>query len=214
MKLKQLATTLALGLALAAQTEAADVLRYEGLPSGSKVRMDGDSSIHKWYAESTLVSGFLEFAKDFKLADVKPGPVQAKVEAAIPVRTLKCSSGKAMDNVMYDAMKVKEFPRIEYRLQSLECKAAAAEKVPAKFEAKGQLVVMGTTNPVTLKVTIEAPAPDRLLVKMTEKVRMTMTSFKITPPKLSFLGIGMITTDDNVDIVFEWLTAVKAAEAK
>ena len=212
MTLKSILLTAGLGLALGANLFAADVVRYEGQPAGSKVRMDGDSTIHKWYAESTVVSGFMEFDKGFALADVKPGPVAVKVETVIPVRTLKSSSGRAMDNVMYNAMATTNFTKIEFRLASLECKEAAKGAVPAKFEAKGNLVVMGNTNPITMVVTMESPEKDRIIVKTAEKLKMKMTTYKIAPPVLN-LGIMKINTDDNIDLGFEWVTAVKAAEA-
>ena len=209
MELKTLLLTASLGLALGSNLFAADVVRYEGQPAGSKVRMDGDSTIHRWHAESTVVSGFMEFDKGFALEAVKAGPVTAKVEAVIPVRTLKSSSGRAMDNVMYSAMATTNFNKIEFRLSSLECKEPAKDKVPAKFQAKGNLVVMGTTNAITMAVTIESPEKDKLLVKTTDKVKMKMTDYKIVPPKLN-LGIMKIVTDDNVEIIVEWMTALKA----
>ena len=35
------------------------MVRYESQP-GSKMRMDGTSTIHDWHAESQLIGGFLE----------------------------------------------------------------------------------------------------------------------------------------------------------
>lgn len=215
MTCKNLFGIAGLTLALAANLNAAEVIRYEGQPTGSKIRMDGDSSIHRWYAESPLISGSLEFEKGFVLDAVKPGPVPAKVQASIPVRTFMSSGTpqRSMNNVMYDALNAKQFPRIDFRLDTLECKEAAKDKAPAKFQAKGHLAVMGTTNPVTLAVTMEAPDKEKLLVKTVEKVKLKMTDFKVVPPKLN-LGIIKITTDDNLEIGFEWMTAVKAEEKK
>src|SRR6266542_2920145 len=100
MNLRYLVLHASVALALTSTLSAADVVRYEGQPSGSSVRMDGTSSIHDWYAQSALVSGSMEIDKDFKTDSVKPGKVNAKVESTIPVRTLKSSSGRPMDNVM------------------------------------------------------------------------------------------------------------------
>ena len=210
MTSKTILLTASLGLALGANLFAADVVRYEGQPTGSKVRMEGDSTIHKWHAESTVVSGFMEFDKGFALDALKAGPVTTKVEAVIPVRTLKSSSGRPMDNVMYSAMSATNFNKIEFRLNSLECKDP---KAPAKFEAKGNLVVMGATNPITMAITIEAPQKDQLLVKTTDKLKMKMSDYKIKAPVLN-LGIMKIVTDDNVEISVEWLTGLKAPDAK
>jgi len=115
-----------------------------------------------------------------------------------------------MDNVMYSAMAATNFNKIEFRLNSLECKDP---KAPAKFEAKGNLVVMGATNPITMAVTIEAPQKDQLLVKTTDKLKMKMSDYKIKAPVLN-LGIMKIVTDDNIEISVEWLTGLKAPDAK
>ena len=213
MELKTTLLTAVLGLALGSQLFAAEVVRYEGQSTGSKVRMDGDSTIHRWSAESTLVSGFMEFEQGFALDAVKLGPVNAKVEVFIPVRTLKSSSGRAMDNVMYSAMAATNFPKIDFRLTSLDCTQPGREKVPPSFAAKGNLVVMGHTNPVTLAVTIESPAKDQLLVKTAAKVKMKMTDYKIVPPKID-LVVAKIVTDDNIEIGLEWRTALAAPDKK
>ena len=63
---------------------------------GSRVVIDGDSSVHKWKVESKLVGGTLEVNA---AALGKPGKLDAKATVFIPVRSLK-SGKKRMDEVM------------------------------------------------------------------------------------------------------------------
>ena len=127
------------------------MVRYESQP-GSKMRMDGTSTIHDWHAESQLIGGFLEL--DAALIEApekaKPGKVAAQAETFVAVRSLKCSSGKAMDAVMQEAMKEKENPRIGFKLAELTFKEAKGAQL--QFEAKGNLTVSGVTKEITFPV--------------------------------------------------------------
>ena len=131
-------------LAFTVSSSGQTLVRYESQP-GSKMRMDGTSTIHDWHAESQLIGGFVEL--DAALVEApdkaKPGKVAAKGETFIAVRSLKCSSGKAMDAVMQEAMKEKENPRIAFKLVELSLKEAKGAQV--NFEAKGSLTVSGVT---------------------------------------------------------------------
>ena len=96
---------------------AADAMvRYEAQPE-SKVRIDGTSTIHDWTVQGTIIGGFVEADPTFAKAPGTVSKMNPKVEVTIPVRSLKSDQAKAMDNVMYEAMKQKEFPKIEYRLK-------------------------------------------------------------------------------------------------
>ena len=60
---------------------------------GSSVKIDGDSSVHKWKVESKLIGGTI----DVNAAALgKPGKLAAKATVFIPVRSLKCGN-KLMD---------------------------------------------------------------------------------------------------------------------
>src|SRR4051794_15514067 len=72
---------------------AADpITRFNAKPGNLKVRLEGTSTIHDWQMEGPIISGFLEAGPGFPTEpgqDAKPGKVPAKVEARIPVRSLK-----------------------------------------------------------------------------------------------------------------------------
>jgi len=97
--------------------------RYTAEPTGSKVKVEGTSTIHDWTVESKLVGGVIELDPSFDFEKPRPGKVSARVAVLIPVRQLK-SDKTAMDTVMYDAMKEKEHPRINYHLTQMTLKEA------------------------------------------------------------------------------------------
>lgn len=186
------------------QTNAAAIrtIRFVAQP-GSKVRMDGTSTIHDWNVESRIIGGFLEFDEGLSLAALKPGQIKARVEAIIPVSSLKSSSGRPMDSIMYEAMNQAQFPRIEYRLRELTCK-----ELPAKFEAIGELQVSGVTNRITMPVTMESPTNGQL--RIAGATTLKMTDFGIKPPAPSLGGVAPIKTGDEVGISFEWVALLKS----
>jgi polyisoprenoid-binding protein YceI len=161
--------------------------------------------------ESFIVKGALELDSAFVAnpTEAKPGKIPAKVEATIPVRTLRSTKSKAMDDRMYQAMKMTQFPQIEYRLTELTLKETPkSANGPFLFDSKGDLAVSGVTNKVSFPVTITRT--DKTM-KTTGSTSMKMTSFGITPPALN-LAIAVIRTGDDVTITFDWVTA--ASEAK
>ncbi len=184
-----------------AHTPAVQLLRFTAQPGG-KLRFDGTSTIHDWNVEGRVLGGFFEVEAPFPPTNPQPAPLQARAEIMIPVTSLKSSSGAAMDSIMYQAMQQTNFPRIHYRLTSLTLKTP-----PASYEATGDLTVSGVTNRLTMPVTIESPATNRL--RITGSTALKMTSFGIQPPAPNLGGLTPIKTGDDVTLTFEWLAAHK-----
>lgn len=215
--------TLALLLLAGFSVQAADQMTKYYAKSGSKMRIEGTSTIHDWQVEGTLIGGYLEVSSNFPSEpgqDVKPGKVEAHAEPFIMVRSLKSveKDGKPysdrMDEVMYEHLKAKENPKIAFHLTELTLKEPAkSNDTPYVFEAKGQLAVSGVTNDVTMPVTI-LPLGDKKL-KVSGKTTLKMTDFKVEPPNP--LGLG-IKTGDEIKIIFDWMVAQRnppaAAAAK
>src|ERR1051326_484873 len=109
-------------MALATTLPAQNLTKFESKP-GTKLRMDGTSSIHDWSVETGIVAGSMELDSSFLAnpTSAKPGTIPAKVQTTLPVRSLK-SGTKALDDRMYEAMNMKAFPKIEYRLTELTLK--------------------------------------------------------------------------------------------
>ncbi len=203
---RYLALTLALAAALAAQAQAQNTV-FSAQPTGSKMKIDGTSTVHDWTIEGGIIAGSIELDAKF-LADptkAAPGKVGAKADVVIPVRTLK--SGKTtMDSVVYQAMSMTNFPRIAYHLGELTLKETPkSADGPYSFDSKGELVIKGTTNKVSFPVTITRSGK---ALKTTGTTKVKMTDYKVPPPAPSLLGIS-IKTGDEVTLTFDWSTQEK-----
>ncbi len=208
---------LALLFLVALSAHAADLTKYYAR-SGSKMRIEGTSTIHDWQVEGTLIGGYLEVGSNFPQepgAAATPGKVDAHAEPFIMVRSLKSieKDGKPysdrMDEVMYEHLKAQQNPKIAFHLTDLELKEAPKTKdAPYVFEAKGQLAVAGVTNSVTMPVNV-VPLGDKKL-KVSGKTTLKMTDFKVEPPNP--LGLG-IKTGDEIKIIFDWMVAQRNTPA-
>lgn len=199
----------AIGVAVCAALAAlaADSIYFESRP-GTKIKLDGTSTMHVWTVESQIIKGTLEVPAGFA-KDPAAAAKNTKVEVAIPVRSLK--SGKsAMNTIMWEAMKMKDHPNIEYKLLELTPKSGGAPGAIAQFDAKGALKVAGVTRTNTMPVTIEKL--DATKAKVTGTTTVKMTDFGIKPPAPT-VGLGFIKTGDDVKIAFEWHTEQAAANA-
>jgi polyisoprenoid-binding protein YceI len=213
MKTRFIFATLALTSAIAVQ---GDGLRYQAQPAGNKVRIEGTSTAHDWEMEGTLIGGFVEFdqAVQFDTAQatipgLKDKRLAMKSQVIIPVRSIK-SDAKAMPHVMeglmQDALKEKDFKKIECHVTEMTLKEPHAAGKPFEFDATGELAIAGKTNKVTFPVSIDVPEKDKLKISGTAPVKMS--DYGITPPAPSF-GLGLMKTGDEVKIIFDWSVAKK-----
>jgi len=198
-------------LLLAGRLPAQTFTRYQAEFAGSKVTIAGTSTIHDWTAEGQLIGGSLELDSAFPVDPAQktaaPGKVNAKVSVTIPVRSLKCSSGPAMDTVMQNAMTMEKYPKIEYTLKELALRDPTEAGKPMRFNSEGELTVCGVKKVIRMPVTIEPAGAGKL--KIVGTVPLKMTDFKIQPPAPK-LALGMIKTGDDVQISLTWMIAVPA----
>ena len=74
---------------LLAAPASAQTVRYEPLPTGSKVKMEGTSTIHDWTVNSPTINGFIEADSGFPESALKdPKAAKPGVQVSIPVETL------------------------------------------------------------------------------------------------------------------------------
>ena len=198
-------------LILAASIQAAENwTRYNAQPTGSKVKIEGTSTIHDWTMEGQIIGGYVELDPGFDAAP-KPGKVSARALVSIPVRSL--NSGKAsMDSVMQQAMKQANHPKIEYRLTEMSLKEMPkSPEGPYQFDTKGELAVAGVTNKISMPVSMQRI--DKTKLKFSGSTPIKMTDYGVTPPAPT-IGLGLIKTGNDVKITFEWITAQRAQTAK
>ena len=183
------------GLAVTALT------RYLAQP-GSKVRLEGTSSLHPWEVTGSVIGGTLEWSPVLPAPSpgwAEEGLIRATVR--IPVRTLK-SYQKQMDEVMQDTMEMSRFPNLDYELVRLDFRTNSAPN-RAEFDATGTLTIHGVTLTNRMPVAIENLGGMARL-KVTGMALLKMSDFGMKPVDVN-LGIGHITTGDDVAVSFEWV---------
>jgi hypothetical protein len=110
-----------------------------------------------------------------------------------------------MDDIMHEKLKQTDQPKILYRLTELTLKQTPkSPDASFVFDTKGELIVAGVTNQISMPVSITPLPGDRL--KVVGTVTVKMTDFKIEPPAPK-LALGMIKTGDEIKLFFEWLLA-------
>jgi hypothetical protein len=205
---------LAMLLTVSAVLEAAeDWTEYRARPGGSKMTIEGTSTMHDWKVESRIVGGNVQAGPEFSAdpAQAKPGPVPMKASVVIPVRSLKSmkDDGKpysaAMDDILYEKLKMTEHPNIQYTLSSLVLKEAPqGADSPFMLDAEGDLTVGGVTKKIKMPVAMKVLDAKRLELSGTLGVKMS--DFEIEPPAPA-LALGAIKTGDDVKLTFEWIVA-------
>ena len=212
-------------LATPALPAAAQTIRLDAKPGQAKVRIEGTSTIHDWQAEGTVIGGHVEAGPGFPIEpgqEVKPGKVDARVEAFIPVRSVHSVKPNGtpyddkMDETMWEKLNQLTHPRIYFYLSELTLKEAPKTKdLPYTFDAKGELVVGGVTNKISMPVNV-TPVGGKV-VKITGSTAAKMSDFAIPAEKIG-LGFVSFKTADGVKLFFEWTVYQKvpagAAPAK
>ena len=188
---------------VACATLHADVLRYDSQPGGGKMTLEGKSTAHEWKVECSAIGGFIEADSAFPES---AGATKPKVEVSVPVRQLK-SGKKVMDTRLLSELKQPEHPKIEYRVLELKSNGAPAGG-KADFDATGTMTIVGVTRTNTMPISIERV--DKTKLKVTGVIQIKMSDFGIQPPSFDVpvLG-GLMKTDDNVKISFEWSPEVE-----
>src|SRR6266446_543349 len=110
VKRSWLVASIGLWLLALAPAPAAEQMTRLDARSGSKMRLEGTSTLHDWQAESHLIAGFLEVGPNFPIEPgqtVAPGKVEVRGEAAVNVRSLSSiyKDGKSYDDKMDQKMR-------------------------------------------------------------------------------------------------------------
>jgi polyisoprenoid-binding protein YceI len=181
-------------LALAAGARAQLVVA----PGGS-LRVEGDSTLHKWSSTATVVS------MSFALADGAPQNLSEAIKASkvksldvkISVAGLK-SGESGLDKNLRKAMNEEKYPDVTYHLDHYELAKGVAEGVMSA-KTSGQLTISGQTKPVTIDVEFKL-GQDAAALK--GSYTLEMSDYGIKPPSLM---LGAIKVRDPVTIRFDLL---------
>jgi polyisoprenoid-binding protein YceI len=141
--------------------------------SGSKVWLEGTSTVRGFRCESARVTGTAE-AGGTELSQVG----QARGEIVIPVQTLECGNA-TMNGHMRNALKMQQNPNIRFHATSVRVTPSSGAQ--GTVAMTGHLTIAGQTRDVTINGTA-AREGNTLRVRGSE--RITMTDYGVQPPRL------------------------------
>ena len=183
--------------ALAVSALAASGRAQATIRPGGSLRVEGDSSLHKWSSTATAIS------MTFRLDDGPTLPLAEAIKASrvrgldvrIPVAGLK-SGDSGLDRNLRKAMKAALFPDVVYVLGRYEATKGADDGV-LTARAEGTLTIAGRTRPVVMDVEFRL-GPEGAAVKGAYVLKMS--DYGIKPPTLM---LGAIKVRDPLTIRFD-----------
>ena len=173
---------------------------------GSEVRVDGDSSLHKWTVKGRQIDGTIDFQVEVpkdataqQIVDAIVADPKVAARASVPVATLKSTKNdRTMDNKMYGALNAKKHPTLSYELTDV---TAVRRESPTRFaiDTKGKLTVAGTTVVLSTPMNVDMTSDREMVV--TARFGTLMTDFGVKPPEA--LG-GMVKSHNKVGVTVQW----------
>jgi polyisoprenoid-binding protein YceI len=181
-----------------AATNPSSVQYVSSIGAGQAI-VSGTSTLHDWVVKSSIVQGNAEFSGPWKL-DSAPTITLQSIDLVIPVDSLKSTEGSGMDNTMYDALKLKQFPSITFTLAKASLKSAPSKQGEAyHFDTNGQITVAGTAHDENLDLAV-LPNNDGQLT-ITTDIGLKMTDFGVKPPMAM---MGVIKSGDAITVNVSW----------
>jgi polyisoprenoid-binding protein YceI len=177
-------------IALAIAARAATTIAVA--PAGS-LRLEGDSTLHKW--ESTATAAVINFTfadgAPTSLYDAIIASKATGAELKVAVASLK-SGESGLDKNMRKAMSADKYPDVVFRMNRYELM-----KDPTLAKVDGDLTIAGATRPVTIDMEARQ-TPEGVGLKGVYTLKMS--DFGIKPPTLM---LGAIKVSDRVAVRFD-----------
>lgn len=152
------------------------------------VTVRGTSSLHDWESKAEKIECTASFIlANNALSDVKD------VLIKIPVKSIKSSKGKVMDNKTWEAFHYEKHPLITFVLTDRQINASQNS-----IKVTGDLTMAGVTKQIEFTVTYKV-LPDGDL-QVSGSKRLKMTEFKMEPPTAM---MGTIKVGDEITIAFQ-----------
>ncbi len=161
------------------------------LGAGSKLWIEGDSTLHKWASDATKLDASLTM-DGAALASGLSAQAPAKLTLDVPVKEMRNRERSgAMDKNVQKALKADKYPDIVFDMSAYKLDAAAGT-----ISATGQLSIAGVTKPQTVVAKYVQKA-GRIILDGEQP--LLMTDFGVKPPTAMF---GTIKADDRVVVKF------------
>jgi RNA polymerase sigma factor (sigma-70 family) len=200
---------------------ASRLQRFFGI-QGSRLIIAGTSTFQDWQVESPVIGGTIDLGPGFAIEPGQPEEpvtIEAQAEVFVTVRSLKSKAkdgrpySDAMDDLMWQALKSTQYPRISYHLTALSrIRATNADNV-VRYEclSQGELTIAGVTNSITMPVVVQPIYPQGQGIRISGNISLKMTSFQIQPPAAK-ISQGRIHVGDDVNISFQWVVSSRRGQ--
>lgn len=147
------------------------------LSQGSKLTIDGTSTVHDWTVTANTMSG--------KVKTVGSAPKEIAFE--VMVADILSERGATMDQKMHDALQKEAHPKILFALKEVKNESSLI----------GILTIGGKAKEVEIPGNIESFDND---LKISGKHLITLKDFDIEPPTAMF---GQVIVGDDVTVNFD-----------
>lgn len=187
----------------AAQSRPAVTLAVQ---PGSKVWIEGTSSLHPWSCTAAAVTGDIQVDSGYASEGITAGTkLMHTVRITVPVKEMTCGHD-GMNKNMYKALKENEYPTIQYTLGDYDLVPASGDANGFTVKSRGTLTIAGTAKPVSMDVQAHRASDGGITVEGREQV--VMTEYGVKPPTAL---LGTIKTGDTVVVHFALVVAPAAA---
>jgi polyisoprenoid-binding protein YceI len=150
----------------------------------------GSSSLHDW--ESSVEK--IECKGSFALANNGLADI-SDVVVKIPVKSIKSTKGKMMDNKTYEAFNAEKNPTITFVMQYKKIHTANG-----LLDVSGTLTMAGITKPIELTLIYKVLPTGKL--QITGSKKLAMTDFKMEPPTAM---MGTIKVGDQIEVAIDMI---------
>jgi hypothetical protein len=184
------------------------------LTNSSRLWLEGDSSLHKYQSEATVVNMETEIALELAVEELRttiltkapaPKPQVGVFEVTIPIEKMN-GSKMGLASRLHSTLKYEKYPNIVFTLTSYSYTVNPTIPEQIDITAVGRLAMSGKTNDVTLEM---AALMKGDVVVVTGQKDLLMSDFGVKPPKLL-----MIKTDDKVVIHWDLNVTLVPKETK
>ena len=164
--------------------------------TGSKLWVEGGSSVRSWKCDATRIEATVTGAAVAPTASAKDVSAAAsRALLTVPVAQLDCHNG-TMNEHMRKALKADANKTIEYRIAKWELTPRGNDE--GTVATSGTLVMAGAEKPLAVELTAKRGAEG--IWQVTGSKTLKMTEWGIKPPSLM---LGTMKVRDPVTIQFE-----------
>jgi polyisoprenoid-binding protein YceI len=154
----------------------------------SSITIKGTSTLHNFECTTKTLDGIIGMDHS--------GNSFTSVDISIPVLSIH-SGSSSMDDNMYDALKAKQYPKIQFSLLMSDSTRIAFARADSVLPLQGNLTIGGKQKLIDLPVVAAKTGKGVIHVYGTKK--LLMTDFGIDPPSFMF---GALKTGNEVTIEF------------